>query len=426
MAPQMSVTPFGRRRLDLGHIAFQLVAQGAKPDAIVNKWQIFKAIREARELVGATDRSLAILHALLSFHPETALSGDGEHIVWPSNEQLASRANGMPASTLRRHVAVLVDCGLIIRRDSPNGKRFARKGQDGQIEQAFGFDLSPIVARADELLGLAQAVQAEKRALRRSKERLSLLRRDITKMIETGVREDVPANWSEHQATYQGIIARLPRGTCREIIDAIAAELEVVHTTVRDLLAAFVKTEILDANAAQDERHIQDTAPNDIVENRANRSRSNDRHADTGVFGKEAFRERPCDGGEVEQVRKAGCKAADSDIFNISLPLVKQACPEIAETLPDVFASWSSLRGANQPLCRMAYINPQVWEEAKSQLGVDLAIVALSVTVQRAFNGDVKNAGAYMRGLILRGAKGELFISRSLFAMAKNTLGEAN
>ncbi|WP_244604546.1 MULTISPECIES: helix-turn-helix domain-containing protein [Mesorhizobium] len=32
----------------------------------------------------------------------------------------------MPQTTLRRHLAVLVECGLIIRRDTPNGKRHAR------------------------------------------------------------------------------------------------------------------------------------------------------------------------------------------------------------------------------------------------------------------------------------------------------------
>lgn len=66
------------------------------------------------------------------FCREKELTGDGELIVWPSNEQLMARANGMPATTLRRHLAVLVDCGLIIRRDSPNGKRFARKGRGGR------------------------------------------------------------------------------------------------------------------------------------------------------------------------------------------------------------------------------------------------------------------------------------------------------
>ena len=65
-------------------------------EASVQKWQVFQHIREARDLVGATDRALAILNALLSFHPETTLAGDGELVVWPSNEQLMARANGMP------------------------------------------------------------------------------------------------------------------------------------------------------------------------------------------------------------------------------------------------------------------------------------------------------------------------------------------
>ena len=52
-----------------------------------------------------------------------------------------ARANGMPPTTLRRHLAVLVDCGLIVRRDSPNGKRFARNilvaGSDAAIGSTY-------------------------------------------------------------------------------------------------------------------------------------------------------------------------------------------------------------------------------------------------------------------------------------------------
>lgn len=70
----------------------------------------------------------------------------------------------MSPATLRRHLANLVVCGLVVRPDSPNGKRFARKGQGGAIEQAYGFDLSPILACAAELRELAEAVAAERKA----------------------------------------------------------------------------------------------------------------------------------------------------------------------------------------------------------------------------------------------------------------------
>ena len=84
----------------------------------------------------------------------TSSPGDGELIVWPSNEaaegpfQRNAGDDATPATS-----PVLVDCGLVIRRDSPNGKRFARKGRGGEIEQAYGFDLSPIVTRAQRVPG---------------------------------------------------------------------------------------------------------------------------------------------------------------------------------------------------------------------------------------------------------------------------------
>src|SRR5690606_33399911 len=162
----VATTPFGRRTMTLGQIARQATTRAMPRGASANKWEVFRHVREARELLGATDRSLAILNALLSFHPETTLSVDTGLIVWPSNEQLMARANGISPATLRRHVAVLVECGLIVRRDSPNGKRFARKSRAGEVEQAYGFDLSPLIARAAELRELAEAVQVEKKAYR--------------------------------------------------------------------------------------------------------------------------------------------------------------------------------------------------------------------------------------------------------------------
>src|ERR1700690_4630412 len=191
MQPHSSTTPFGRRPLALAHVASQAIAKARPPEKAVHKWQVFRAICTAKARIGASERALAVLDALLTFHPETTLSGEGL-IVFPSNQQLALRAHGMAPATLRRHLADLVDCGLIIRRDSPNGKRFARKGQGGAIEMAYGFDLGPLVARADEFEAWGEEVRAEERALRLARERITLCRRDIAKMIATGIEEGVP------------------------------------------------------------------------------------------------------------------------------------------------------------------------------------------------------------------------------------------
>src|SRR5271165_2444565 len=132
----------------------------------------------------------------------------------------------MAPATLRRHLAALVDCGLIIRRDSPNGKRFARKGQGGTIEMAFGFDLGPLVARADEFEAWAEDVRAEERALKLVRERITICRRDIAKMIATGIEEDVPvqcgkdgpADWLGVYTLYRTMLARIPRTATRAVL----------------------------------------------------------------------------------------------------------------------------------------------------------------------------------------------------------------
>ena len=202
-------TPFGRRPLSLAMVASQTATENfaAKPGAsetVVHKWRLFRALTEAKEPLGVTERALSVLHALLSFHQETALtlpandsksaeagSASGGIVVFPSNKELSIRAHGMAPATLRRHLACLVDAGLIIRRDSPNGKRFARKGQGGAIEDAFGFDLAPLVARSSEIENLAEEVRAENRAIALLREKITLTRRDIVKMIETGLEEGV-------------------------------------------------------------------------------------------------------------------------------------------------------------------------------------------------------------------------------------------
>ncbi len=384
MQTHISTTPFGRRPMTLGHIASQMAAKAVAPEAAAHKWQVFQHIREARELIGATDRSLTILNALLSFHPETSLSGDAELVVWPSNEQLAARANGMPPTTLRRHIAVLVDCGLIIRRDSPNGKRFARKGRGGEIEQAYGFDLSPIVARADEFRDLTEAVQAERKAFRVAKERLTLLRRDVVKMIETGIEENVPGNWGRITQTYQGIIARLPRSAPRQLVESIAQELHELCIDIRDVLESCAKTQNLDANESHSGRHIQNSNPESNFE------------CKTGFGKKDEADGRVAETDNVRSLPKR----------ELPLGIVVDACPEIQELAQGgAIRHWRDLLAAAELARPMLGISPSAWREAREAMGEQHAAITLAAIYQKA--GQINNAGGYLRSLTDRAKEGQ-------------------
>ena len=88
MEHAITTTPFGRRPMSLAMVASQAAARNVPKDRRVNKWAVFHTVRDAREALGASDRGLAILNALLSFYPENDLCAENGFVVWPSNEQL--------------------------------------------------------------------------------------------------------------------------------------------------------------------------------------------------------------------------------------------------------------------------------------------------------------------------------------------------
>ncbi|MBN9036031.1 MAG: replication initiation protein RepC [Rhizobiales bacterium] len=381
MQTHTATTPFGRRPMTLGLISSQVTAKKIDQGATVSKWQVFRDIREAKEVLGATDRALAILNALLTFHRDEELSGEGNLIVFPSNEQLIRRANGMSPATLRRHLANLVTSGLVIRRDSPNGKRFARKGQGGAIEQAYGFDLAPILARAAEFRELAEAVAAERKAFRVVKERLTICRRDVTKMIDAGINENVPGNWRGFQRRYETIIERLPRTAPRQVLEALADELEDLWADVHQTLETFVKSEDSNANESHSERHIQNSNPDYNPTGETKNGLGNKTEASGTAEDTDNVRSLP---------RR-----------DLPLGMVLSACPDIVPYAEGgQIRIWRDLAAAADRARPSMGISPSAWQEAVEVMGQQHAAIVLAAILQRAEH--IRSRGGYLRDLVER------------------------
>ena len=126
MQTESVTAPFGRRPMTLALMRRQQATTQIKAGKTADKWRVFRDASAAMDALGIQSNSLAVLDALLSFYPENELREDAQLIVFPSNLQLSLRAHSMPGSTLRRHLAILVEAVLIVRRDSANGKRFSR------------------------------------------------------------------------------------------------------------------------------------------------------------------------------------------------------------------------------------------------------------------------------------------------------------
>ncbi|MDG3580502.1 plasmid replication protein RepC, partial [Rhizobium sp. YJ-22] len=230
-------TPFGRRSVSLAEIRRQrAVSESKAAEKSVDKWKVLRDASAAMTLLGIHSNSVAVLDALISFYPESEFRPDAQLIVFPSNMQLSLRAHGMPNSTMRRHLALLVDAGLIIRKDSANGKRYARKDRSGSVESAFGFDLSPLLVRAGELATMAQEVMAERAALRRAKESLTICRRDVRKLITAALEEEAPGNWALIESTYLALVRRIPRSPTVTEVRGLLDEMRMLKEEALNIL----------------------------------------------------------------------------------------------------------------------------------------------------------------------------------------------
>jgi replication initiation protein RepC len=406
MQPHTPTTPFGRRSLTLAHVASQMVATARPLEKVVHKWEIFRAICTARPRLGVSERSLSVLNALLTFHPETQLTGEDDLIVFPSNHQLSLRAHGMPASTLRRHLAVLVDAGLVVRRDSPNGKRYARKGSAGEIEHAFGFDLSPLVVRSEEFESLAADIETEARALKLVRERITLCRRDIAKMIATGVEEGVPtrrggqgpANWEEVHVAFRSIADQIPRSATRQELEPIAEELSQLADDVLNLLETHVKSTNPSANESHSERHIQSSKPNSLT--------------DLEPSLPEGRAARPEPEPQTPRVAEG----------TYPLGMVLRACPDIIDYAKGGISNWRDFVATAAVVRSMLGISPSAWEDAQTILGETPAAIVVACILQRS--AAINSAGGYLRGLTRKAEAGEFSLGPILMSQINSRLRE--
>jgi len=151
----------------------------AVPPSAIDKWEALSALTTAQESFGLNHRTLTVLRALMTFLPDRMITATPlSAVVFPSNATLSTRLNGMPESTLRRHIATLVRLGFVSRHNSANRKRFARSIGAGQ-RIAFGFDLSPLARTAQTLRDSAAAAKEYANRLAALRAEIAALRQQI-------------------------------------------------------------------------------------------------------------------------------------------------------------------------------------------------------------------------------------------------------
>ena len=396
----MEYTPISPFMRPISHAHLRVIErpEASVPGRPVNKWELLRELSKAQAAFGVSERDLTVLQGLLSFFPDDALGGNAEMVVFPSNKAICERLNGMPCSTMRRHLARLVEAGLLQRRDSPNGKRYVRK--HGEERVAFGFDLSPLYCQSEEIARAAEAVREAEERVRRLREVVSLMRRDLAALAEFG-DEMQPGLGIWDQLRDKAILTAraLRRKLSIEDLAAYRADLEALLDRARNIIDG-PETEEMNTNDAHSERHHHNSNKESIdLEPALEKS-----GAAAGV--PDVDRDEPVADVDEQDTRH---------LPKIPLHLVIAACPSLKTFYQGEIRHWHQLFDAACHVRPAMGISASAWEEAQRFMGPEQASIVVSAMLERF--EDIRSPGGYLRALTAKAVAGEFSCGPMVMAL---------
>lgn len=396
----MKYTPISPFMRPISHAHLRVVERPevSVPGKPINKWELLRELSKAQAAFGVTERDLTVMQGLLSFFPDDALGGNAEMVVFPSNKAICERLNGMPCSTMRRHIARLVDAGLLMRRDSPNGKRYVRK--HGEERVAFGFDLSPLYCRSEEVARAAEAVREAEDRVRRLREVVSLMRRDLAALAEFG--EEIQPGlglWDQFRDKAVLTARALRRKLTLEELSAYRIDLEALLDHARNVIDG-PEIEEMNTNGAQFERHLHNSNEESI-----------DLEPALEKGGAAAGVPDPETDALVADVEEADTRR----VPKIPLHLVITGCPSLKTFYQGDIRHWHQLFDAACHVRPAMGISVSAWEEAQRFMGPEQASIVVVAMLERF--ADIRSPGGYLRALTSKAAVGEFSCGPMIMAL---------
>lgn len=409
MTEHFATSPFGGRMMNAAHfLSYENLRQHQNklrqhsnqaeqdPQQIsvsVDRWKLLRALTEARDAYQLSSRTIAVLEALLSFYPDKILDSSAPLIVFPSNHELSMRLRGMSAPTIRRHIALLVEIGFILRRDSPNGKRFVRRDSNGEIAMAFGFDLAPLVFKASEIETQAEKNREENRIRQQLRFTITIHLRDISKTILAAFSENREGEWGALYDQLQALSGRVERNGTLSNLKEREHALSILRRKVENLYLSNVSEPKMSGNEAENEHHIQN---------------SNIESFDRIAHPTEQKTHSP-----NSNLKTLSQKQDKTPRLNEIL----NQCPQIKTYAVHGIQNWKDLVVTAGHIRSMLGITVSAWHEACETMGEINAAVTIAAMLERS--DKIHSAGGYLRKLTQKAENGQYCVQPVLRALSQ-------
>ena len=327
----------------------------------IDLWAIFRALRDARCAYGLKPGHIQTLQALMSF----LRPGQGE-TVFASNLEICRRTGGVDERTLRRHIDRFVDLGFIVRHDSPNRKRYRVRSSSGE-SLSFGLSLSPLLARSEEFVAKAEALENTRRDMRFLRKQLLAILAQIH-------------NLAPDMALLKGVHNALRRKLTECEYHALIGEA----TAALDDLSTAVDMAIpmnLSANDGQIVRH-------------QSKSEKEDKDLEHAL-----------------------------PLQTPNIALLTAVCSEAAAFAHEPMRNWGEVERHARKLAPMMGIRPETFEAASQKAGSEKAATAIFVSLQ--LGARIRNLAAYFHSITLGQRASSFDPSHILERLARSPLRTA-
>ena len=418
--------PSGLRRLSPAMLEADKLARGftGQPEGQGGQkpGQVLAAFKAAAPHMGFGPRIVHAIDWLFTFtRPQDWVEGS-HPIVWPS-AALQRQALDLGVSQAKALNRLLVETGLVVMRDSPNGKRYGKRGADGRIIEAYGFDLTPLAARQAEFEAAAAAGRAEQERVHQLHRRATIARNGLAQIMETadelGFTDPARQRLAEEARGLGRALTKLEGGPELEFG---VASLERRQLEAREWLesllpqAAQEALESVDSDPKGPEYrpHQYTYKPTDPTKDTVAAPEESSSQADQAVPD-----QVPPVMQQSEQADRTE-RAARTDnrtVLRINTDELITLAPRLRPYLRTSAPCWPDIVDAAGFLRHDLGISQPLWGEACGAMGREEAAIALAIVSTKPAGHFTSSPGGYFHGMVAKAKAGELNLTRTIWGL---------
>lgn len=202
--------------------------QPPEPAPEADSKELFSAARLAIKALALRPGASFVLDQLVGCYGGEPIGG--RYLVWPSNDFLMERTR-LSERGVRYAIRSLIDLGVITSKESANGKRFAVRSQNGQIRDAYGLDLSPLLIRQREFASRCEEIKSAREHRRRQFDEITIFRRSTLELVNAMVEWETPVD--DLQSEFDRLVSVTPRRDSFASPDAALSAWRMLHEVTK-------------------------------------------------------------------------------------------------------------------------------------------------------------------------------------------------